>query len=186
MWTRRTSTVGSAALRRRSSPRRWSGQRSWSDRCGCGASPGLGDVDERIAAFPECAVAVRCGARSVKPDRGPGSHDLHPLLALALFAVPASTVQSDPEPAADHSWTARVHLLSNDQRVELRHLVVGNDVLVCKAPCDVAVSFLASDVFRLDGTGLRESGLFRLPPREATSPCGSPPANRHPASPESS
>lgn len=91
---------------------------------------------------------------------------MHPLLALALFAIPASNDQSDPEPAADHSWTARVHLLTDDQRVELRHLVVGSDVLVCKAPCDVAVSFLASDAFRLDGTGLREGAVFHLPPRE--------------------
>jgi hypothetical protein len=92
-------------------------------------------------------------------------HRALPMLALALFAMPASATQSNPEPAPAHSWTARVHLLSDDARVELRHLGVGNDVLVCKAPCGVAVSFRASDVFRLDGTGLRQSETFHLPPR---------------------
>jgi hypothetical protein len=88
---------------------------------------------------------------------------MHAVLAAALFAIPASATESSPEPQATHSWTARVHLLTDDERVELRHLVVGNDVLVCKAPCGVALSFSASDVFRLDGTGLRPSEVFHLP-----------------------
>jgi hypothetical protein len=90
---------------------------------------------------------------------------MHAVLAAALFAIPASATGSSPVPETTHSWTARVHLLSDDERVELRHLVLGNDVLVCKAPCGVALSISASDVFRLDGTGLRQSEVFHLPQR---------------------
>jgi hypothetical protein len=61
-------------------------------------------------------------------------------------------------------WSLRVHLLTKDERVELRR--VADDALICKAPCDAELRFHDSDEFVLGGQGVARSNIFHFRRRE--------------------
>lgn len=73
---------------------------------------------------------------------------------LLLFALPAR--------AAD-LWELRVHLLSDDERAELRRFP--GDTVLCRAPCDAPLRFATADDFYVGGSGIVQSSRFQLPPR---------------------
>jgi hypothetical protein len=69
-----------------------------------------------------------------------------------------------------------VHLLTKDERVELRRAV--DDALICRAPCDRELTFHERDEFVLGGQGLTNSRQFQFRPRNGdvtllVSPSGS-------------
>jgi hypothetical protein len=83
------------------------------------------------------------------------------LVFCLLLAFGARAAEPPPTAASD-SWTARVHLVTDEKRVELRR--VADDALVCKAPCDVDVAFKRGDFFLLKGQGLAPSDTFDFAP----------------------
>jgi hypothetical protein len=97
-----------------------------------------------VLAFPTLRNAALCGLVATFPCGLPARGD---------------------EPALDPfqaSWSLRVHLLTDDHRVQLRRMAgAKDDALVCKAPCGVVVDFRESDAFNLGGPGLIESGPFQ-------------------------
>jgi hypothetical protein len=62
-------------------------------------------------------------------------------------------------------WALRVHLLSNDERVELRRLSVSGreEFFICKAPCGAELQVGSQDQFVLNGPGVVSSAPFQLP-----------------------
>jgi hypothetical protein len=80
-------------------------------------------------------------------------------LALCLLLGAFGARAAEPPPA---SWTARVHLLTDEPRVELRRYPDGS--LVCHAPCGVDVSIQRGDFFQLRGEGLTSSETFDFAP----------------------
>lgn len=88
-------------------------------------------------------------------------------IGLAAVLLVAFSTRATEEPAAPPQsfWSRRVHLLSDDDRVELRRLVPeADDEVVCKAPCNVVVQFRPSDTFFVDGEGLARSASFQFVP----------------------
>jgi hypothetical protein len=84
---------------------------------------------------------------------------------VLLCSLAARAAEVSPPPA--ESWlTRRVHLLSDDQRVELHRRAAGGEIFVCKTPCNTAVQFRPSDQFVLTGAGIRASTPFLLQRRE--------------------
>lgn len=57
-----------------------------------------------------------------------------------------------------------MHLLSKDDRVELRRLK--DNAFICRAPCGTELRFHESDAFILDGRGLLSSVPFQFRPRD--------------------
>jgi hypothetical protein len=104
------------------------------------------------------------------------------LCGLLLFAFAARATEPPPPPPdelpaparvpapaltsayGEPSWTLRVHLLTEDERVELRR--VADNALICKAPCGQELQFHQSDEFVLRGKGLSPSPPFLFSPRE--------------------
>jgi hypothetical protein len=84
------------------------------------------------------------------------------LVFCLLLAFGARAAEPPPPTAASDSWTARVHLVTDEKRVELRRLA--DDALVCNAPCDVDVAFKRGDFFQLKGQGLAPSDTFDFAP----------------------
>jgi hypothetical protein len=102
------------------------------------------------------SFAARAQTPAGPPPPPPPEPDAPPVVAPAAPTRPA-------EPT---SWTLRVHLLSADERVELRR-TAGDLVRVveCKAPCDAEVRFTADETFTLGGPALAESNPFTFRPR---------------------
>jgi len=80
-------------------------------------------------------------------------------LLLTTFGARAAE-PPPPPPAASGSWTVRVHLVTDDQRVELRRFA--DHAFVCKAPCGVEVPVQRGEQFRLEGQGLNPSEPGRV------------------------
>jgi hypothetical protein len=138
-----------------------------------------------LCAFLSCAVAAR--AQGIGPPPLEGRSALVVARAtVPLAALPAAEASAPPPPLpheqspraasqaplpnadpGQHPWRRRVHLLSRDDRVELRRK---GDVVVCRAPCDAVVEFWPDDEFHLGGSGLTDSPrfTFALRPEDAT------------------
>jgi hypothetical protein len=71
--------------------------------------------------------------------------------------VPARATESPRDTAGRVPWRRRVHLLTPDDRVELRR---ATNVLACRAPCDAVVEFFSGESFHLGGDGLADSASF--------------------------
>ena len=86
-------------------------------------------------------------------------------LVLAAFGARAA---EPPPPSTEYArgnWrTVRLHLLSDDQRLELRDSA---DRTICRAPCDRDIQFMKGDVFKLDGEGLWGSDSFSFAPQDS-------------------
>ena len=76
------------------------------------------------------------------------------VLALASGAVAAQE--------RDRSYALRVHLLTDDDRIEL-HRSAG--ALICTAPCGVVLDLRPGDLFYFGGTGIAQSDDFTFHPR---------------------
>jgi hypothetical protein len=98
-------------------------------------------------------VAVAAAARAVEPPPPPPDE--------APRQVPAAALPSGSD---EPTWTLRVHLLTKDDRVELRRLT--DDALICKAPCGAALQFHEQDAFAFRGEGLLPSAPFQFRPRD--------------------
>lgn len=87
-------------------------------------------------------------------------------LVSAVLLAALSARAAEPAEPVDPVWNLRVHLLSDDERVELRHSLPQKDyTVVCKTPCDRVVQFRQADEFRLAGDGLLSSEPFEFRPR---------------------
>jgi hypothetical protein len=86
------------------------------------------------------------------------------LLLVSAFSARAA----EPSPGAfERSWHLRVHLLSDDDRIQLLRVVPrGRDAFVCRTPCNVVLDYRASDAFVLDGPGVLASRRFHFRPRD--------------------
>ncbi len=84
------------------------------------------------------------------------------LLATLLCVGPAFATEPGSQQEAR---SLRVHLLSDDDRVELRRSGLEREELVCKTPCDTVVRVQPTDLFTLDGRGLAGSAPFSFLPR---------------------
>ncbi|HUJ29320.1 MAG TPA: hypothetical protein VLW85_25045 [Myxococcales bacterium] len=82
-------------------------------------------------------------------------------LAAALLAATAALADQPPQ---ERVFQLRVHLLSNDQRVELRR--GDSDAAICTAPCGTTIALRAGDEFRLAGPELAPSDAFTFYPRD--------------------
>jgi hypothetical protein len=98
-------------------------------------------------------LALSAAARAVEPPPPPPDE--------APRQVPAAALPSGSD---EPTWTLRVHLLTKDDRVELRRLT--DDALICKAPCGAALQFHERDEFALRGDELLPSEPFQLRPRD--------------------
>lgn len=85
------------------------------------------------------------------------------LLATLLCVGPA--LAAEPPVTPQDSWSLRVHLLGDDDRVELRRSTPGLEERVCRTPSNARVRFQPSDLFTLDGPGLAGSAPFVFHPR---------------------
>jgi hypothetical protein len=83
---------------------------------------------------------------------------------LLTFAARAAEPPPPPPSEDPGPWTLRVHLLTSDERVELRRVV--DDALICKAPCGAELQFHESDTFVLTGSGVSRSNTFEFRPRD--------------------
>lgn len=81
-----------------------------------------------------------------------------------MIALAAVLIAAAAEPAPERVFQLRVHLLSNDQRVELRRNDA--DAAICTAPCGAAVALRTGDEFRLTGPELAPSDSFTFYPRD--------------------
>ena len=81
----------------------------------------------------------------------------------ALCLLAATLVCATPAQAADEIWRLKVHLLSDDERVELRRL--GDGATMCRTPCDTVVHYVTGDEFVLDGPGISPSSPLFFHPR---------------------
>jgi hypothetical protein len=61
----------------------------------------------------------------------------------------------------------RVHLISDDARVELRRSAAKLAEPVCRAPCGAEVEFRPDEKFKLGGPGLSDSEEFSIRPRDS-------------------
>jgi hypothetical protein len=86
------------------------------------------------------------------------------ICSVLLCAVSARAAEIEPE----ETWRSRrVHLLSDDERVELHRRAAGMaEVFVCRMPCNAAVPFHSSDQFVLTGPGILTSAPFQFQLRE--------------------
>jgi hypothetical protein len=81
-----------------------------------------------------------------------------------LLAFAARAAEPPPPPAEPGPWTLRVHILTSDERVELRRLA--DDALICKTPCGVELQLHEADAFVLTGSGVSASKPFEFSPRD--------------------
>jgi hypothetical protein len=99
-------------------------------------------------------------ARATEPAPPPPDDVPAPAPTPAPARAPAP---ASPFPSASGEWNLRVHLLTKDERVELRRVV--DHALICRAPCDEELTFRESDQFVLGGPGLTNSDQFQFRPR---------------------
>jgi hypothetical protein len=89
------------------------------------------------------------------------------VIFLVLACTLSARAAEPTPPSVEWSWHLRLHLLSDDDRVQLLRIVPGSrDALVCTAPCNAMLDYRASDVFVLDGPGLLASRPFQFRPRD--------------------
>jgi hypothetical protein len=86
------------------------------------------------------------------------------LAAYLVLAAGAASAAEPPPPAP--TWSVKVHLLSDDARVELRRATAGLNTTVCKTPCDAVVPFHDNETFTLGGAGMTTSDQIVFPPRD--------------------
>jgi hypothetical protein len=78
---------------------------------------------------------------------------------LLICAGAAGAAEPLPQPL----WSVRLHLLSDDQRVQLRK---ASGQLVCVTPCNTEVRFYDGEPFRLEGRKLASSEQFTFDPSD--------------------
>jgi len=86
-------------------------------------------------------------------------------LAACLVLAAGAASAAEPQPPAPN-WSVKVHLVSDDARVELRRAAAGLNTTVCKTPCDAVVPFHYNETFTLGGAGLTTSDQIIFPPRD--------------------
>jgi hypothetical protein len=91
------------------------------------------------------------------------------LVFCLLLAIEARAAEPAPAPLstefAQENWqTVRLHLLSDDQRLELRDSAGRT---ICRTPCDRDIQIMKGDVFKLDGEGLWGSDSFSFAPQDS-------------------
>jgi hypothetical protein len=88
-------------------------------------------------------------------------------LVLVAFGARAAELPP-PQPSTEYArpnWrTVQLHLLSDDQRLELRD---STGRTICRTPCDRDIQFLKGDIFKLDGEGLWGSDSFSFAPQDS-------------------
>ena len=82
---------------------------------------------------------------------------------LACCLVLAATAARAAPPPPEPSWAVKVHLLSNDERVELR---TAAGEAVCATPCDTLVWFRDGEAFKLEGSWLVSSHPLTFDPAD--------------------
>jgi hypothetical protein len=108
-----------------------------------------------------CGLLLAFAARAIEPAPPPPPPDESPAPAPAPVPVPVPALRSA---SGEPSWSLRVHLLTEDDRVELRRL--SDNSLVCRTPCGIDVRFDEADAFALDGKWLMRSKPFQFRPRD--------------------
>jgi hypothetical protein len=86
--------------------------------------------------------------------------------ACCLLVI-AGGARAAERPPPEPVWYVRVHLLSDDERVELRRVEAVPGPALCKSPCDRTVQVRSEDLFTLAGPGLSSSRAFAFDPRDA-------------------
>jgi hypothetical protein len=82
-------------------------------------------------------------------------------VACCLLICAGAAAAAEPVPPA--VWSVRLHLLSDDQRVELRK---ASGQLVCVTPCNAEVRFYEGEPFRLEGKKLASSEELTFDPSD--------------------
>jgi hypothetical protein len=85
---------------------------------------------------------------------------------VCCLLLGAFTVRAEEPPPPEPTWSLRVHLISDDARVELRRAAASLAAPICKAPCDTELQFRSGEVFTLGGPGLNSSEEFTFRPRD--------------------
>jgi hypothetical protein len=87
-------------------------------------------------------------------------------LACCLLII-AGGARAAERPPPEPIWHVHVHLLSDDERVELRRVEAVPGQALCKSPCDRTVQVRSEDLFTLGGPGIASSRAFAFDPRDA-------------------
>jgi hypothetical protein len=84
------------------------------------------------------------------------------LAAACAHAAPQARLEPNPETLNER--TLQVHLLTDDERISLAR--ADDRKVVCKGPCDTAVTFRPFDAFVVYGPETWSSKAFLLPARD--------------------